>query len=85
MDAEFLVLFFLPNSVVEHVREKLFDSTSTFFAILNSLNFDSYFQEKKQFRRRLLDLSLRVCIQCKIRYCFSLPVYFSSHQFKDMV
>ena len=72
MDAELLLLFFLLNLVFEHVRSErdIFNVHQYFsFAILKSLNFLTVIFKKKQFRRRLLGMSLRDCLNCNITYC----------------
>ena len=74
MDAELLLLFFLLNLVFEHVRSErdIINIHQYFsFAILKSL---TVIFKKKQFRRRLLGMSLRACLKYNITYCFSLLV-----------
>ena len=77
MDAELLLLFFLLNLVFEHVRSErdIIECPPVFF-FCNSKIFEflTVIFKKKQFRRRLLGMSLRGCLKCNITYCFYLLI-----------
>ena len=77
MDAELLLLFFLLNLVFEHVRsERDIVSCPPVFFFCNSKIFEflTVIFKKKQFRRRLLGMSLHGCLKCNITYCFYLLI-----------
>ena len=77
MDAELLLLSFLLNLVFEHVRSErdIIECPSIFFFCNSKISeFLTVIFKKKQFRRRLLGMSLRGCPKCNIAYCFYLLV-----------
>ena len=77
MDAELLLLFFLLNLVFEHARSErdIIECPPVFF-FWNSKIFEflTVIFKKKQFRRRLLGMSLRGCLKGNITYCFYLLI-----------
>ena len=76
MGAE-LLLFFLLNLVFEHVRSErdiIYCPPVFFFCNSKIFDFLAVIFKKKQFRRRLLGMSLRGCLKCNITYCFYLLI-----------
>ena len=74
MDAELFLLFFLPISVVEHVRSETgIMKCPPVFVFCNSKIFEflTLIFRKKQVRRKLLGMSLRGYLKCNITHCFS--------------
>ena len=75
MDVELLLLFFLLNLVFEHVRSErdiILCPPVFFFCNSKIFEFLTVIFKKKQFRRRLLGMSLHGCLKCNITYCFYL-------------
>ena len=77
MDAELLLLFFLLNLVFEHVRSErdiIYCPPVFFFCSSKIFEFLTVIFKAKQFRRRLLGMSLRGCLKCNITDCFHLLI-----------